>query len=323
MSKHKYVYNANTLNYEKINPSTTDHIKRIASFLVTGLVFASIIIFIAYTFFDSPKEIALKREIKQLQIQFNLINKQLGIIEDVLDDVQNRDDNIYRTIFEAEPITKNIRQSGIGGINRYRDLEGFEYTTLAVETRNRLDQVSKQLYVQSRSFDEVISMAKQKEMYLASIPAIQPISNMDLTRMASGFGYRIHPIYKTRKMHYGMDFTAPTGTPIYATGDGVVSQLKSSKRGYGNKIILTHNFGYKTLYAHMSKFNVKKGQKVKRGDIIGFVGSTGTSTAPHLHYEVLKDDKKINPINFFFNDLSPDEFDRMIEISANQNQSFD
>jgi len=323
MSKHKYVYNANTLNYEKINPSMKDNLKRIASFLITGLVFASVIIFIAYTFFDSPKEIALKREIKQLQIQFNLINKQLTNVEDVLDDIQNRDDNIYRTIFEAEPIAKNIRKSGIGGINRYRDLEGFEFSGLAIETRKRLDQVSKQLYVQSKSFDEVIDMANSKKEYLASIPAIQPISNQNLTRMASGFGYRIHPIYKTRKMHTGMDFTAPTGTPIYATGDGKVTQLKKSKRGYGNKIVLTHSFGYQTLYAHMSKFNVRKGQLVKRGDVIGYVGSTGTSTAPHLHYEVLKDKKKINPINFFFNDLSPEEFDRMIEISANQNQSFD
>jgi murein DD-endopeptidase MepM/ murein hydrolase activator NlpD len=323
MGKNKYKYNPSTLDYELVSLTTGDHIKKIGSFIMTGLVFASLIIFIAYTFFDSPKETALKRENKQLQIQYTFLNKRLNNLEEVLEDVQHRDDNIYRTIFEAEPIPDNIRKAGIGGANRYVDLEGFEHSTTVIETTKQLDLIEKQLYIQSKSFDEVIEMAINKEEMLASIPAIQPISNQELKRMASGYGYRMHPIYKTRKLHTGMDFTAPTGTEIFATGNGVIKNVVRSKKGYGNHIVIDHGFAYETLYAHMSKFNVIKGQKIRRGDVIGYVGSTGTSTAPHLHYEVHKDGKKINPINFYFNDLTPEEYDEMIEISSSANQSFD
>ena len=327
MSKHKYIYNPNTLNYEKINLTLRDHSKRVLSVLVTGLVFASIILFVAYTFFDSPKEIALKRENEQLRVQYSLMNKELEQIDEVLGDIINRDNNIYRVIFEANPIPESIRKAGVGGVNRYKDLEGFQFSGLVTETQKRIDRIEKQLYIQSKSFDEIVDLARRKEEMLASIPAIQPIANQNLTRMASGFGYRIHPIYKTRKLHTGMDFTANTGTPIYATGDAVVESVRKSRRGYGNHVILRHNFGYKTLYAHMRSFDVKPGQKVRRGDVIGYVGNTGTSTAPHLHYEVWKlqegQYKKINPINYYFNDLTPEEFDRMIELSSSANQSFD
>lgn len=323
MGKNKYKYNPKTLDYELVSLTLTDRIKKILSFVITGLVFASLIIFIAYTFFDSPKETALKRENKQLQVQYSLLNQRLNNLENVLVDIQNRDDNIYRTIFEAEPIPDNIRKAGIGGANRYRDLEGFEYSDVVVETTKQLDLIEKQLYIQSKSFDEVIEMAINKEEMLASIPAIQPISNKNLKRMASGYGYRMHPIYKTRKLHTGMDFTAPTGTEIFATGNGIIKKVVRSRRGYGYHVVIDHGFGYQTLYAHMSKFNVIRGQRIRRGDVIGYVGSTGTSTAPHLHYEVHKDGKKINPINFYFNDLSPEEYDKMIEISSSTNQSFD
>ena len=323
MGKNKYKYNPKTLDYELVSLTLTDRIKKILSFVITGLVFASMIIFIAYTFFDSPKETALKRENKQLQVQYSLLNQRLNNLENVLVDIQNRDDNIYRTIFEAEPIPDNIRKAGIGGANRYRDLEGFEYSDVVVETTKQLDLIEKQLYIQSKSFDEVIEMAINKEEMLASIPAIQPISNKNLKRMASGYGYRMHPIYKTRKLHTGMDFTAPTGTEIFATGNGIIKKVVRSRRGYGYHVVIDHGFGYQTLYAHMSKFNVIRGQRIRRGDVIGYVGSTGTSTAPHLHYEVHKDGKKINPINFYFNDLSPEEYDKMIEISSSTNQSFD
>ena len=211
----------------------------------------------------------------------------------------------------------------MGGINRYSDLDGYQYSGLMVETRGKLDQIARKLVIQSKSFDEIIELARRKEEMLASIPAIQPIANKDLTRMASGYGYRIHPIHKIRKMHTGMDFTAPTGTPIFATGDGVVDEVISSRRGYGNHVVIKHDFGYFTLYGHMSKFNVRKRQAVKRGDIIGYVGSTGQSTGPHLHYEVIKDKKKVNPINFYFNDLTPEEYNRMIQLSSSSNQSFD
>ena len=226
-------------------------------------------------------------------------------------------------IFEAEPIPPSVRSAGFGGVNRYIDLQGYESADLVIETAQRLDKISKKLYVQSKSYDEVINLAKNKEKMVACVPAIMPIANKDLRRTASGWGWRIHPIYKIRKFHYGMDFTAPTGTEIYASGDGVVEVVENSLRGYGKRIVIDHGFGYKSLYAHLNDFNVKRGQKIKRGEVIGFVGSTGTSTAPHLHYEVFKNNKKVNPVHYYFNDLTPEEFDKMIFISSNSGQSFD
>ena len=216
-----------------------------------------------------------------------------------------------------------MREGGIGGVNRYEELEGYDYSDIVIETSMRLDKILKKVYVQSKSFDDLITMAEEKEEMLRAIPAIQPISNKDLKRTASGWGYRIHPIYKIRKFHYGMDFTAPTGTEIYSTGDGTIVSLKSSKRGLGNHIIIDHGYGYTTIYAHMSRFNVRQGQKVKRGDVIGYVGSTGLSTAPHLHYEVKLNGKNVDPANYYFNDLSPDEYERMIELAMKSGQSFD
>ena len=244
-------------------------------------------------------------------------------VDQVMAELQEKDDNIYRVIFEAEPIPKSIRDAGFGGVNRYRHLEGFGNAELVVETSQHLDKLVKKLVVQSRSFDEVIALAKNKTQMLASIPAIQPVANDKLTRVASGFNYRIHPIYKIKHFHTGIDFAAPRGTDIFATGDGVVKVVDRESRGYGFHVVIDHGFGYETLYGHMSKFNVRPGQKVKRGDVIGYVGSTGTSTAPHLHYEVIKNGEKINPINFFFNDLTPEEYDKVIEISSQSNQSFD
>jgi murein DD-endopeptidase MepM/ murein hydrolase activator NlpD len=278
---------------------------------------------IFYQFFDSPKEKRLKLEIQNLTSQYEVINNDMQQVETVLDEIQERDDNIYRVIFEADPIPTSIRKQGFGGVNRYEKLLGLSNSELMINTSKKIDQLTKQLYLQSKSFDEVIDLAKNKSNMLASIPAIQPVANKDLKRMASGYGYRIHPIYKTRKMHYGMDFSAKTGTEIYATGDGVVSKIKRSKRGYGNYVKINHGFGYETLYAHMSKYIVKRGQKVKRGEVIGYVGNSGISTAPHLHYEVRKDNKKINPMNFYYNDLSPEEYEKMLEISLQSNQSLD
>ena len=273
--------------------------------------------------FIISKEKKLKLEIQNLTSQYEVIDKNMKQVEIVLDEIQDRDDNIYRVIFEADPIPTSIRKQGFGGVNRYEKLLGLSNSELMINTSKKIDQLTKQLYLQSKSFDEVIDLAKNKSNMLASIPAIQPVANKDLKRMASGYGYRIHPIYKTRKMHYGMDFSAKTGTEIYSTGDGVVSKVKRSKRGYGNYVKINHGFGYETLYAHMSKYIVKKGQKVKRGEIIGFVGNSGISTAPHLHYEVRKDNKKINPLNFYYNDLSPEEYEKMLEISLQSNQSLD
>lgn len=323
MAETKYKYNYRSLNYERIELTFRDKVLNVLKFSITGMVFAAIILVCVFIFVDSPKEKILKRENAQLKSQYRIMDKKLDQIESVLADMQNRDDNIYRVIFEAEPIPENIRKSGIGGVNRYEYLEGFKSSDLFITTSKKLDELSKQLYVQSRSFDEVIKLAKNKKKLLASIPAIQPVSNKDLTRIASGYGYRIDPIYKTTKFHQGMDFTAPRGTDIYATGNGVVEYNEHKMRGYGNYVVIDHGFGYKTLYGHMSKILVKPGQKVKRGEIIGLVGNTGKSVGPHCHYEVRKNAVPINPANFYFNDLTPEEYERMLEISSAATQSFD
>jgi murein DD-endopeptidase MepM/ murein hydrolase activator NlpD len=323
MAKTKYKYNPHTLTYEKIKLSTWEKIRKGLAYLTVFIFVAIGIVIISYNIFSSPKELMQAREIEYLKDNYKRLNKELAETEKVLKNIEDRDDNIYRIIFEAEPVASSIRNAGVGGVNRYSDLEGYANEDMVINTSKRLDQIAKQLYVQSKSYDEVIELATNKEHMLASIPAIQPIPNKNLKRMASGFGYRIHPVYKTRKLHTGMDFTSPTGTEIYATGDGTVVSVKKSRRGYGMHVEIDHGYGYVTLYGHMSKFNVREGQKVKRGEVIGFVGNTGTSTAPHLHYEVIKDGKKINPINFYFNDLTPEEYDKMIEISSSANQSFD
>jgi len=323
MAKVKYYYDTKTLSYKRIKISRVNKIKNLLYFL-TGSAFTGLVmVIIFFQFFDSPKEKVLKREIKQLSSQYEVVQDKLQQVEVVLDDIQQRDDNIYRVIFEADPIPKSIRKAGYGGVNRYQDLSGYNNTELIISTARKIDQITKQLYIQSKSFDNIIELAKNKADMLASMPAIQPVSNKDLSRMASGYGYRIHPIYKTKKFHAGMDFSAKTGTPIYATGDGKISKVRKSRRGYGNHVIIDHGFGYKTLYAHMSRYIVKRGQKVNRGDVIGYVGSSGTSVAPHLHYEVHKDGKKINPINFYYNDLTPDQYEKILELSSQRNQSFD
>ena len=323
MAKIKYYYDTKTLSYKPIKLNSGEKIKGYFIFFLSSVLLSFFILLIFYQFFDSPKEKKLKLEIQNLTSQYEVINNNMKQVEIVLDEIQDRDDNIYRVIFEADPIPTSIRKQGFGGVNRYEKLLGLSNSELIINTSKKIDQLTKQLYLQSKSFDEVIDLAKNKSNMLASIPAIQPVANKDLKRMASGYGYRIHPIYKTRKMHYGMDFSAKTGTEIYSTGDGVVSKVKRSKRGYGNYIKINHGFGYETLYAHMSKYIVKKGQKVKRGEVIGYVGNSGISTAPHLHYEVRKDNKKINPVNFYYNDLSPEEYEKMLEISLQSNQSLD
>lgn len=323
MAKIKYYYDTKTLSYKRINLSKLEKTKRFSYFIFSSAISGLIMIVTFFQFFDSPKEKRLINEINRLVNQYEIIDNKMYKIELVLDDIQKRDDNIYRSIFEADPIPTSIRKQGFGGINRYKELEGYSNSSIMIETSTKIDQITKQLYLQSKSFDEIIDLTKDKLSMLASIPAIQPVSNKNLKRMASGYGYRIHPIYKTRKMHAGMDFSAKTGTEIYATGNGIINKVRRSKKGYGNYVEINHGYGYKTLYAHMSKYIVKKGQKVKRGEVIGYVGNTGTSVAPHLHYEVIKNGKKIDPVNFFYNDLSAEEYAKMLEISSQNNQSFD
>ncbi|MFT4544526.1 MAG: murein DD-endopeptidase MepM/ murein hydrolase activator NlpD [Bacteroidia bacterium] len=323
MSKVKFQFDKRTLTYRKVEVGTKQILLRGFGYVAGASVFSVLVILIFSTFFDSPKEKQLKREIAQVELQYKLLNNRMSRVDQVLAELQEKDDDIYRVIFEAEPIPNSVRNAGFGGVNRYRELERLKSADIVIGTTKRLDELTKQLVVQSRSFDEVITLAKNKEELLASIPAIQPVANEKLKRVASGFNYRIHPIYKVRHFHTGIDFTAPRGTEIYATGNGKVQKVIMKKRGYGYHVVIDHGYGYKTLYAHMSKFKVKVGEKIKRGDVIGYVGSTGTSTAPHLHYEVIKNGEKINPMNFFFNDLTPEEYEKVLELSSQANQSFD
>ena len=323
MPRAKYKFNPESLSFDKVRLGIKDILVRFIAYFIGSVIIAFVYWLIFAAFFDSPKEKALEREIQQLGIQYELINREMANVEKVLEDLQKTDDNLYRTIFEAEPIPATLRQGGVGGINRYSNLEGFSNSKLVIETASRLDKIRKRVYMQSKSFDELIHLAKRKEDMLKAIPAIMPISNDDLTRTASGYGLRIHPIYKITKFHSGMDFTAPSGTDVYATGDGVIAAVQSSQRGLGKHIVIDHGFGYSSIYAHLNGFNVRKGQKVHRGDVIGFVGNTGTSVANHLHYEIKLNGKNVDPVNYYFEDLSPAEYERMIEIASKTGQSFD
>ena len=323
MPNSRYKFNPESLSFDKIKLGFRAVLLRSLAYFVGSLLVAFVYYLIFAIFFNSPKEKALLREIDQLTLQYDLIHREMDNLDKVIGQLQETDDNLYRTIFEAEPIPATLREGGVGGINRYEELEGYDNSSIVIETTKRLDKIRKQIYLQSKSFDELIELAKRKEDMLSAIPAILPISNKDLTRTASGFGLRIHPIYKIIKFHSGMDFTAPSGTDIYVTGNGVVAAVISSKRGLGNHIIINHGFGYQSIYAHLDRANVRVGQKIARGDVIGFVGSTGLSIAPHLHYEVKLNGINVDPVNYYFNDLSAEEYEKMIEIASKTGQSFD
>ncbi len=326
MAKKKYKFNPVTLSYERVGISIKEKFAKISAYLASCLAMALIIVVVFLNMYETPKAKALKRENKRLLSQYELMSKDLGKIDKVLAELEQRDDNIYRVIFEAEPIPSSIRKAGFGGVNKYSELEVLNNSELVIETAKKLDMIAKEAYIQSKSYDEVLELALNKEKMLACIPAIQPVANKNLKRTASGWGYRIHPIYKVRKFHYGMDFSAPKGTPVYATGDGTVTQVGGSSRnrvGFGLLLKIDHGYGYETVYGHLSGFNVKRGQKVKRGDTIGYVGNTGGSTAPHLHYEVHKNGRAINPAYYYYKDLTPQEYDKMIAISSNIGQTLD
>jgi hypothetical protein len=323
MPKTKYKFNPESLSFDKVRLGFKNLLFRLLAFFTGSIIIALGYWVIFAAFFDSPREKALERELEQMTIQYDLIHREMASIEKVLDGLQKTDDNLYRTIFESEPIPSTLREGGTGGVNRYESLEGYTNSKLVVETASRLDRIRKKVYVQSKSFDELIELARRKEEMLMSVPAIIPISNKDLTRTASGYGWRIHPIYKISKFHYGMDFTAPEGTEVYATGNGKVVSVTASQRGLGKHIIVDHGFGYTSIYGHLSNFNVREGQKVQRGDVIGYVGSTGLSVANHLHYEIKLNGVNVNPVNYYFEDLTAMEYENMIELSSKTGQSFD
>ena len=322
MAKVKYYYDADTLSYRKIDVKKSDYYKKTVFGILTVLLTAFIGFIIFSQFIMSPNERAINRENENLQLNLDLLSKRIAESSTVLNQLQERDNNIYRMYFEANPIPNEQRKAGFGGVNRYKSLDGYDNSKMIKQLTKDIDILSKQLVIQSKSLDEIVILAKEKEKMLASIPAILPVKLVDLTRMASGYKWRMHPILKIRKFHKGMDFTAPTGTPIYASGNGKV--IRSSRSAtYGRVVYIDHGYGYTTIYAHMSKIKAKRGQNVKRGDLIGYVGNTGRSVSAHLHYEVRKNGKALNPINFYYGDLTPAQFAAMQKASEEEGQSYD
>ncbi|WP_251620047.1 M23 family metallopeptidase [Odoribacter lunatus] len=324
MPKIGYRFNPETLSYDKIETPLRVKIGRLFRKFFSSLSLAIVIFFVISAVIDSPEEKALKREKEEILAQYNLLSNEIGKLDAVLKNLEERDDNIYRVIFEAEPIDAAIRRVGTGGVNKYEKLKDLKDADLIIGVSKKLDELSKALYVQSKSYDEIEKLAKNKVDMIGSIPAIIPLSLKNpRNRVSSSFGYRMHPFYKTVKFHAGMDFAGAVGTPIHATGNGKVI-LVSTLKGYGKCVMIDHGFSYQTLYGHLDSYNVKVGQTVKRGDVIAYLGNTGGfSTGPHLHYEVRKNKVPMNPINYYFNDLNPDEYDNITHIANNTGQSMD
>jgi murein DD-endopeptidase MepM/ murein hydrolase activator NlpD len=323
MPRLKYKFNPSTLNFEKISYGIRDYTVSALRYLFAGLVIGAIGVVLYASFFKDPETARLSREVKFLKGQIADLNEQIDTLELFVGDLQEKDDNVYRSIFGAEPYPEHLRRGGVGGSDRYKNLKGFDNSSDIIETQKKINRLQRALVSQSKSFEEVYELAKSKDTMLKCIPAIQPVSNKELKRLASGFGMRIHPIYKIAKMHTGLDFTADIGTEIYATGDGVIESIESKFSGYGQHVVINHGFGYESLYAHMSRVAVRPGQKVRRGQIIGYVGNTGTSTGPHLHYEVIKNGEKVDPSFYFYSDITPEQYEDMLKRSANAKQSFD
>lgn len=325
MARIKYYYDTETCRYERIRTSKLDVFINGLGIVFLIMVFAAVFATAYVHYFPSEKEVALMKDNEELLFNFEKQGEKIEYLESWLSSLQKRDDEIYRMIYEAEPVPEAVRMASIGGRELYDSLLDLDmaHEELIVSTESRVDRMKRQLYVQSKSYDDLKKLALDKNQMLASIPAIQPIHNKDLKRFASGFGMRMHPIYKVRKMHTGVDFSAPTGTPIFSAGDGKVIKVEKSNRGYGHQVEIDHGYNYITKYAHMSKIDVRVGQKVKRGQVIGNVGNTGTSVAPHLHYEIIYKNKKVNPVHYFYNDLSPEQYDQITEQAAVENQMFD
>ena len=323
MKKVKYYYNTNTLRYEKLIVPLRVILLRVLGFLATAIVTGLIIVAFAFRFLDSPKEKILRVQYERSQQDFEMLGQKIISVEQRLRELEKRDNDVYRTIFEANPVPDSARAKQIEMEEEIKMVSSMDENQLALSLSSTLTNIVNRMGFQEKSYAEIGEMIKDKEKLLASTPAIQPVNNKDMNRIASGFGYRIDPVYKTVKFHAGLDFAAPQGTPIYATADGRVTTSGNAGNGYGNHVVLSHGFGYETLYGHMVRVKSRVGQTVKRGEVIGWVGSTGKSTGPHLHYEVHKNGKQIDPIYFFYNDLSPEQYQQILKIAASGNQSFD
>jgi murein DD-endopeptidase MepM/ murein hydrolase activator NlpD len=323
MKKIKYYYNTHTLRYEKLETPLRVKLLRMFGFIASSLVTAAIIVVIAFQYIDSPKEKILRKENDDLKENYSVIQQRVDQLQKQMLELENRDNSIYRSIFESTPIPDSARLKEMEKTKEVQLVQGMEEGELLKSITIQLNKLALRAAYQSKSYNDINSMVKNKEKLLAAIPAIQPISNKNLTHLASGFGYRVDPVYKVTKFHAGLDFAAAVGTPIYATADGVVKEAEYNAGGYGNNVVINHGFGYETLYGHMYRIKAKVGQKVKRGEVIGYVGSTGKSTGPHCHYEVHKNGQPVDPVYYFYNDLTPEQYDHLLKLAAAGNQSFD
>jgi murein DD-endopeptidase MepM/ murein hydrolase activator NlpD len=323
MARIKYYYDTETCKYERVKAKKSDIVLNALGIfsLITAMAVVLVILYVNY--FESPKELMQRNKLSEQEFMIESLSKEVDGMKEVLTDVENRDDNIYRKILGAEPIDISVREAGVGGYDRYKEIRDKNLLNedIILSLREKVDLLKRKVYIESKSQDDVIKLAEKKEKLFAAIPAIQPISNKQLLALASGFGLRVHPIYKVKKMHSGIDFAATIGTPIYATADGKVLEVSVKFSGYGKMVEIDHGFGYKTRYAHMHEFAVRSGQSIKRGDLIGYVGNTGMSTAPHLHYEVLINDEHVDPVHYFYNDLTPAEYEKILELASIENQA--
>ena len=322
MAKKKFHFNPETLSYEQIEHTIAHFLKQLLIHALSGVSLGAVFFLIFVSTIQSPEEKQLSEEKRNMQAQYKVLDRQFDEVQSVLSDLQQRDDNLYRVVFQADPIPLSVRRGTSANTEYYQQLLDMTNSEIVVSTTQKLNELKKELYIQSKSYDDIVVMAKNKESMLQCLPAIQPVLNKNLTRMASGYGWRIDPVYHTRRFHEGMDFTAPIGTDIYATANGTV-QSAGWQQGYGNCVQVNHGYGYVTLYGHMSSIKVRIGQPVKRGEVIGLVGSTGKSTGPHLHYEVHYRGQVMNPQNYYYLDLSPAEYDRMVQMSNNAGEMFD
>jgi murein DD-endopeptidase MepM/ murein hydrolase activator NlpD len=323
MARIKYYYDTESCRYERIRTSKWDIFINSLAFLTVATVIATGLVYGYMVYFESPEEAQLRKENQELLMYYNLMGEDMESISKVLQGMQDRDDDIYRVIFGVNPLANEIRTGGTGGANKYRALmeKGLSREDLIVNDLQKIDVLKKRMYIQTKSYDEIVELAKNKEDFLAALPAIQPVSNEELKRLSSGFGYRIDPYLKTRRKHTGVDFSLEVGNPVHATGDGKIKYTKSSLSGYGKQVHIDHDFGFQTKYGHLDKILVKKGQWVKRGDLIGYSGNSGKSTAPHLHYEVIKNGIKVNPIHYFSRDLSAEEYEEILRLDSIENQA--
>ena len=322
MRKVYYIFNPTTRTYDRVYPNLAQRFLTLLRRFLLFVIFGGLSFLAFFLLIETPSMKDLQAENSKLLSQYSILSQRLDDAMEVLEDIQQRDDNMYRVVLNSEPVSSTVRNAGYGGTNRYNELMNMDNSALVVETTQKMDMLAKQLYIQIKSFDELVKLSKEQDDYLKHIPAIQPIANRDLKRTASGYGRRIDPVYKVPKFHHGMDFSCDVRTPIYATADGKVVSAKWES-GYGWTVELDHGYGYRTRYAHLHSFTVKKGQQVVRGEQIALSGNSGKSTGPHLHYEVVVNGKKVNPINYYFMDLDADGYDEMLRMAENHGKVFD